>query len=126
MLDVTAFLAGELGSSPSLFDQQWHETFRDVATIAALAAVGIVWIGFHYWRRASKVKQQEMSRREVAAYVAEGTISADDAQKLLVGLEDSSDAEASIKRQVAEGLLSPKKAEERLRVLRAGRDGLLS
>lgn len=43
-------------------------------------AISIVFGGIH---RTTRARQREQSRREIAAYVAEGSMSADDAAKLM-------------------------------------------
>ena len=44
---------------------------------------GMVWIVASYTASIAKAKAREESRREIAAYVAEGTISPDDAVRLI-------------------------------------------
>lgn len=46
-------------------------------------AVVIVGIVVDAWRKSAQTKAREESRREIAAYVAEGSMSAEDAAKLL-------------------------------------------
>ncbi len=48
-----------------------------------MLVVGIVWIIASYTTSTAKAKAREESRREIAAYVAEGTISPDDAVRLI-------------------------------------------
>ena len=61
----------------------------DQGSLVMLVAIGgglfmiIVAIIFDSWRKVSQTRAKEESRREIAAYVAEGSISADDAAKLL-------------------------------------------
>jgi len=45
--------------------------------------VAVVWIVASYTSSTTKAKAREESRREIAAYVAEGTISPDDAVRLI-------------------------------------------
>lgn len=63
-----------------------------------------------------KANAREQTRREVAAYVAEGSMDADQADRLL-GLEQS-DAEKKITDAVAWGMISTNKAERLIRALR--------
>ncbi len=63
-----------------------------------------------------KANAREQTRREVAAYVAEGSMDADQADRLL-GLEQS-DAEKKITDAVAWGMISTNKAERLIRTLR--------
>ncbi len=52
-------------------------------TIFAIAAVLIIWIIFRSISRIMIREQVEKSRREMAAYVAEGSITPADAERLL-------------------------------------------
>jgi len=45
--------------------------------------VAIVAISFEAMRRVSTVKEQEQSRREIAAYIAEGSMSPEDGARLM-------------------------------------------
>jgi len=66
-----------------------------------------------------KSRQREQTRRELAAYVAEGSIDTDQADRLL-GLEQT-EAEKKIADAVAWGMLSSSKAERLIRTLREHR-----
>ena len=57
--------------------------FIPVLAITLGILVALVAIVFGSLRRVARVKQLESSRREIAAYVAEGSITPDDAEKLL-------------------------------------------
>lgn len=48
-----------------------------------MLVVGIAWLIASYTSSIVKTKAREESRREIAAYVAEGTISPDDAVRLI-------------------------------------------
>jgi hypothetical protein len=63
-----------------------------------------------------KTNAREQTRREVSAYVAEGSIDPDQADRLLA-LEDS-EAEKKIADAVAWGMLSSSKAESLIRTMR--------
>ena len=60
-----------------------------IATVGgmSLGAMFIAFLGLVVWleerRKVTQTRERELSRREIAAYVAEGSISADDASKLL-------------------------------------------
>ena len=60
--------------------------FKDMIPLVAVAggfAVAIIGIVAGAVKHAVKTKQREESRREIAAYVAEGSITPEDAQKLI-------------------------------------------
>ncbi len=63
-----------------------------------------------------QTRAREATRREIAAYVAEGSIGADDAAKLMA--TEPSHAEATIADAVAWGTISPGKAESLIRSMR--------
>ena len=60
-----------------------------IATVGGLSlgAMFIAFLGLVVWleerRKVTQTRERELSRREIAAYVAEGSISASDAAKLL-------------------------------------------
>ena len=90
----------------------------DGSQIAMVAIVGtfaiiIAAIAFGTTASVAKNRQREQTKREIAAYVAEGSITPDDATKLLTAEPDR------IRQQVAEGLawgtLSAKGAERLLK-----------
>ena len=59
------------------------ENFKEVLIFGVGGAVAIVWIFFGTLHSATKAKQREQTRRELAAYVAEGTMKPEDAERLL-------------------------------------------
>lgn len=65
-----------------MFEMMTLASAEEVVPMGMLA-VGVVWILASHTRSIAKAKQLEESRREIAAYVAEGTISPDDAVRLL-------------------------------------------
>ena len=67
------------------------------------------------WR---ETREHEQTRREIAAYVAEGTIKPDEAVKLLAAASD--EAEKMIADGVAWGTIKPEKAERLIRTMRSG------
>ncbi len=72
-------------------------------------------------RKSSAVKQREISRREIAAYVAEGSMTPEQGERLMnAGPDDidNEDLHSRIADHVANGSMSPQDAE---RLMRAGR-----
>jgi hypothetical protein len=59
------------------------ENFKEVLIFGVGGAVAIIWIFLATIHSASKTKQREQTRREIAAYVAEGTMKPEDAERLL-------------------------------------------
>jgi len=68
------------------------DNFFDVQRVAMMVPIVAIVIGGLIWivsaiacaaRRSIETKEREQSRRELAAYVAEGTMTPDDAAKLL-------------------------------------------
>jgi len=78
--------------------------------------IWIVWIVVKNFTDVLKTRQIQATRREVAAYVAEGSIKPDDAVRLLS--TDSSDIEKMIHNAVEWGTLSPEKATELIKQAR--------
>ncbi len=66
-----------------LGEMQGVEVLIPIVAIGGGIAVWLVSIVTTAVRRTAETRQREESRREIAAYVAEGSISADDAAKLL-------------------------------------------
>jgi len=94
----------------------------DIVKLAAIGAsmiFGVTWAIFGSWRRSAQTRQREMSRREIAAYVAEGSITAQDASVLLI--DSDSETERQIASAVAWGTIKPEKAESLLRAARGGK-----
>ena len=67
----------------------------DFLAVAAIALPGsivaILAIGMDCWRKAAHTKQREQSRREIAAYIAEGSMSPDDGARLMAAGESIKD-----------------------------------
>ncbi len=59
------------------------ELIIPILAIAGGILVAIVYMVFEAVRKMSQTRSREASRREIAAYVAEGSISPDDAVRLL-------------------------------------------
>jgi len=88
-----------------------------VLAIAIIGAVVLTLIVFSNIRRVFETRAKEMTRREIAAYVAEGSITPDDAQRLLA-TGSSAELEKKIGDAIAWGTISAKKAESLLRTAR--------
>jgi hypothetical protein len=73
----------------------------------------------HSWRRARERRETEQTKREIAAYVAEGSITPDDGVKLLQAGR-THDAASMIADGVAGGMISAAKAERLFRTRREG------
>ncbi len=69
-----------------------------IAIFGVMGAVGAIWIIAATIFYTMKTKYREQTKRELAAYVAEGTISPDDAAKLLSADEDE------IRKKIADGV----------------------
>ena len=56
-----------------------------VASVAIVGGLALAFVGvvMSIWRKMRIEKEREVTRREVAAYVAEGSITSEDAQKIL-------------------------------------------
>jgi len=65
------------------------ESVAIILTLGVGGAIAIVGIITSTVRGISKTRQIEQTKREVAAYVAEGSMSADDAQKILANMPKS-------------------------------------
>lgn len=77
--------------------------------------VWLAWIISGNVRRALEAKYREESRREIAAYVAEGSISPDDARKILDDAAQKETFETELARGLKWGSISAKNAERLLR-----------
>lgn len=80
--------------------------------VGILGAVAVIIALFITIASMGKTRQREQTRREVAAYVAEGSIKAEDAAQLLSAEPDQ--LRASVADAVAWGTISPKNAERLL------------
>lgn len=87
-----------------------------VMTIVIIAAV-IVYI-IKSVKDVKLAKEREATKREVAAYVAEGTIRPEDASMILNSGGTGNPAEQQIATGVAWGTINPEKANDLLRTLR--------
>jgi hypothetical protein len=84
---------------------------------AMLLGSGLIFYAIYSVRGVMETRAREATRREIAAYVAEGSIAPDDAAKLLSSQQ--SDAEATIADAVAWGTISAAKGETLIRSLRS-------
>lgn len=62
-------------------------------------------------KRVSTTRQREQTKRELAAYVAEGSISPEDAQRIL-GIGQGESTRDLVLKRAADGWISAKKAEQ--------------
>lgn len=76
----------------------------------------IVLVGMHNIRMILQTREIERTKREVAAYMAEGTIRPEDAPKIL-GTQ-STQSEQKIADAVSWGTIKPEKAESLIRAMR--------
>jgi len=103
-----------LASAPLTLAMQENEmkmmiVIAIIALVAALAVLRTV-------RRVAEVTEREKTRREIAAYVAEGSITPDDAARLLhTGMSETVAAELA--RGVSWGTVSAKRAQEMVRAI---------
>ncbi len=92
-----------------------------IVLITIIGAVILTLIVFTNVRKVLETRSRETTRREIAAYVAEGSITPDDARRLIaMGLGE--ELEKKMGDAVAWGMISAKKAEELLRAARDARN----
>lgn len=89
--------------------------------IAAIAItvgglIAIVAIAGGILRAIFSTRAREQTKRELAAYVAEGSVNPDDAVRLLAAGEGS-DAKELIAKRAADGWISAKKADQLIKAL---------
>lgn len=85
---------------------------------AGIFVVAIVWIVAATADSILKTQAKERTKREIAAYVAEGSIAPEDAQKLLYK-PGGDDFEKKVADAVAWGTVKPEKAADLLRSVRS-------
>lgn len=84
----------------------------------------VIWIIAYTWQNVSQTKQRERTRREIAAYVAEGSIAPEDAG-ILLGLSPA--VEASLAGAISEGNLEADDVEKIVRAaVRGARAGCIA
>ena len=93
--------------------------YSQALAFAALMVLLVFWIIFSNVRKMYQTRQREQTRREIAAYVAEGSISPADARIMMS--DEESEFEKKIADAVAWGMLSSKKAEQLMRAMREDR-----
>jgi uncharacterized membrane protein YcjF (UPF0283 family) len=111
-------------SIPALLAEEAILHSKDIITLVAIGGgcvVALFGIVFTSWRRVSQTRQREMSRREVAAYVAEGSMSAQDAAVLLS--DNDTETQRMIANAVGWGTIKPEKAEALMRAARGPKPG---
>lgn len=89
---------------------------EEVMVLALIVTGGVIWLLVHNIRKAYETRQREVTRRDVAAYVAEGSIRPQDAALILNA--GSNETEATIADGVAWGTIKPEKAEALLRSIK--------
>lgn len=87
-----------------------------IVTLCIILFGAIVFYGIHATRKIFETRAKEITKREIAAYVAEGSISPEDATRMLRA--DSTEPEQKIASGVAWGTIKPEKAESLLRSMR--------
>ncbi|RNC80536.1 MAG: hypothetical protein ED559_01630 [Phycisphaera sp.] len=92
---------------------------RDIIPVIAIAggllfAATIVFL--NVVKSVSVNRAREATKREVAAYVAEGSINPDDAVRMLVA-GTGNEAREIIAKRAADGVISPKKADQLIQSL---------
>ena len=103
----------------SIFDQLDDGKLFALLMIIVLALFFGVWIIAYYAHEIVRTRHRERTRREIAAYVAEGSITPDDGARLLAAGNDG-DAIEKILAQVAEGTVKSDDAERLIVLLKAG------
>ncbi|GAB5496590.1 MAG: hypothetical protein Phyf2KO_16700 [Phycisphaerales bacterium] len=92
---------------------------RDIVPVIAVGG-GLLFAGsivfLNVVKSISVNKAREATKREVAAYVAEGSINPDDAVRMLTA-GTGSEAREIIARRAADGMISPKKADQLIQSL---------
>jgi hypothetical protein len=102
-----------------------------LVVLCVLAIAGMFIYVVRTIKDVKETREREQTKREVAAYVAEGSIRPQDAASILNAggpAQESSQAEQTIASAVAWGTISPAKASDLLKTLRTNppRDGAAS
>ena len=95
-----------------------EEFMLKMTALAGGLTIAAAWIVMKNLREIGLKRQSEMTRREIAAYVAEGSIKPEDAAALLCA-GSQSETEKSIAAAVQNGVISPAKAEKIFATLRS-------
>jgi|GEM_PF-1616740 len=116
-------MLAELAIAPGLLAFEPSEDFLLKALmITGVTAVILTWSVMKTVSEVSVKRATESTKREIAAYVAEGSIRPEDAATIL-NAGSRSDAEESIMKAVAAGTIPPNKAEKLIARLRADQSG---
>lgn len=92
------------------------ENTMKLIVVAMLCAVGLVVLIVQGVKGVLRTRETEQTKRELAAYVAEGSMSPADAQRILSG--GDSDFESKIGTAVTWGMISSGKAERLIKAFR--------
>ncbi|MEM8758559.1 MAG: hypothetical protein AAGF47_12360 [Planctomycetota bacterium] len=104
----------------STLEQAVADEIRFVILFGAIVTVVFCVTIANAVRKSISVRQREQTKRELAAYVAEGSMSPDDAHRILTAGEGDDMRELVLKR-AADGWISAKKADQILKTLDAER-----
>lgn len=94
--------------------------YSHAIAFGSLMLLIIFWVLFTNIRKMYETRQREQTRREIAAYVAEGSITPQDARAMMGA--DETEFEKKIADAVSWGMLSTKKAEQLMRAMREDRE----
>lgn len=92
------------------------EDLLKLVVISSIALIVLISIVGGVLRSMVKTDAREKTKREIAAYVAEGSIKPEDAVRILVAGEGT-DAKELIAKRAADGWISPKKADQLIQAL---------
>ncbi len=92
------------------------EDLVQLLVIAIIAVVIIIGMAAAALKAIFSTRAREQTKREMAAYVAEGSVMPDDAIRIL-NSGNGTDACDIIAKRAAEGRISPKKADQLIRAL---------
>jgi hypothetical protein len=92
---------------------------EEAALVGMVLSIGFLFYLVHSIRRMRETREKEQTRREIAAYVAEKSITADEGVRLMTAAA-AEDPAAAIADGVAWGVVSPAKAEKLIMSLRSG------
>ncbi len=96
------------------------EEIKMVLVVGAVIGVTAIVSITGLMRRASVTRQREQTKREIAAYIAEGSMTPEDAHKILAAGETDDLRELILKR-AADGWISAKKAQQILAAMDKGK-----
>ena len=87
--------------------------------IMIVACFFVIWMILYYINEIIHTRQKERTRREIAAYVAEGSITPDDAARMLTAGSES-DAIDRLVEKVTEGEVDGDEAERIIAAIKSG------